>query len=41
MNFGITTFVTDEALFMGKKEGQSGRPKARCPCLRGWPILFV
>jgi S-adenosyl-L-methionine hydrolase (adenosine-forming) len=24
MNFGITTFVTDEALVIGKKEGQSG-----------------
>jgi hypothetical protein len=28
-------FVSDEALVMGKKEDQSGRPKARCRCLRG------
>jgi hypothetical protein len=35
MNFGITRFVTDEALVVGKKEGQSGRPDARCRCLRG------
>jgi hypothetical protein len=32
MNFGIMRFVTDEALVMGKKEVQSGRPKR---CLRG------
>jgi hypothetical protein len=35
MNFGIMTFVTDEVLRMVKRKGQSGRPKARCPCLRG------
>ena len=28
-------FVSDEALVMGKKEDQSGRPKARCRCLKG------
>jgi hypothetical protein len=35
MNVGITTFVADEALVMGKKEGHSGQSKARCRCLRG------
>jgi hypothetical protein len=35
MIFGILMFVTDETLVMGKKQDQSGRPQARCRCLRG------